>query len=81
MKCSKTFASAANVALPMGIDEMIHLAYAVRRERRHPSSRHASSGWPVWREAQSRAWFPIVASVLIVLPYLATLGNRSSKVR
>lgn len=54
-------APAANVALPLGIDEMIHLGYALRRSRR-PGQR----GWPPWSEALDRLWRPILASALIV---------------
>ncbi|MBI2822683.1 MAG: MMPL family transporter [Acidobacteria bacterium] len=103
-------APAANVALPMGIDEMIHLGYALRRERRK-----RSLSWPIWSQALGRMWYPICASVvivasgftllllsrfpptqrlgtlvcagtaltdavvLIVLPWLATLGQRRSE--
>ena len=52
-------APAANVALPMGIDEMIHLGYAVRRQG-------GDGRWPVWQEALRRLWRPILASMLIV---------------
>jgi uncharacterized protein len=53
-------APAANVALPLGIDEMIHLGYSVRRQRR------ASSAWAAWKAALAELWGPIVASMLIV---------------
>jgi predicted RND superfamily exporter protein len=52
-------APAANVALPMGIDEMIHIGYAVRRQG-------GDGSWPVWRDALHRLWRPILASMLIV---------------
>jgi predicted RND superfamily exporter protein len=54
-------APAANVALPMGIDEMIHLGYAMRRGRGR-----AASDWNTWRRAQAELWSPILASALIV---------------
>lgn len=54
-------APAANVALPLGIDEMIHLGHRVRHARRH-----AHDGWEAWREALADMWRPIVASMLIV---------------
>jgi uncharacterized protein len=54
-------APAANVALPMGIDEMIHLSYTVRRLRPR-----AKNSWEAWREALARMWKPILASMLIV---------------
>jgi predicted RND superfamily exporter protein len=54
-------APAANVALPLGIDEMIHLGYALRRSRRS-----GGRGWAPWSEALGRLWRPILASALIV---------------
>ena len=54
-------APAANVALPLGIDEMIHLSYTVRRLRQR-----AKNGWEAWQEALARMWKPILASMLIV---------------
>jgi predicted RND superfamily exporter protein len=55
-------APAANVALPLGIDEMIHLGYAVRRQQAGGRDRT----WAVWGEALRRLWAPILASMLIV---------------
>jgi len=55
-------APAANVALPLGIDEMIHLGYAQRRLRRR-----GGPAWPAWRLALGRLWRPILASMLIVV--------------
>ena len=54
-------APAANVALPMGIDEMIHLGYALRRS-------HGRGGalWSAWRKALAELWAPILVSALIV---------------
>lgn len=54
-------APAANVALPLGIDEMIHLGHRVRRLRRSSGDR-----WGAWQEALGDLWRPIVASMLIV---------------
>ncbi len=54
-------APAANVALPLGIDEMIHVGYAVRRLRRG-----AEGLWESWKSALSHLWGPILASMLIV---------------
>jgi predicted RND superfamily exporter protein len=54
-------APAANVALPMGIDEMIHLAARFRRARQR-----AESVWAAWRQALSELWAPILASMLVV---------------
>ena len=55
-------APAANVALPLGVDEMIHLGYAIRRQRRRKMA-----GWAAWREALTRMWRPIFVSMLIVV--------------
>ena len=54
-------APAANVALPMGIDEMIHLGHTVRRFRRK-----AENIWRAWKQALTELWAPILASMLIV---------------
>jgi predicted RND superfamily exporter protein len=54
-------APAANVALPLGIDEMIHLGHRVR----HVRSR-ARDVWDAWQQALSDMWQPILASMLIV---------------
>ena len=54
-------APAANVALPLGIDEMIHLGYSVRRLRRH-----SDGVWSAWKGALAELWAPILASMLIV---------------
>jgi hypothetical protein len=51
-------APAANVALPLGIDEMIHLGYAVRRHRGKPED--------AWQGALQQLWVPILFSMLIV---------------
>ncbi len=57
-------APAANVALPMGIDEMIHLGYAIRRARRRGGA--GDRDWAAWKRALGELWAPILASVLIV---------------
>jgi predicted RND superfamily exporter protein len=54
-------APAANVALPLGIDEMIHLGYMVRRFRQG-----AVNTWTAWKAALDQMWRPILASMLIV---------------
>jgi hypothetical protein len=54
-------APAANVALPLGIDEMIHLGYAVRRSRRG-----SGKTWDAWKRSLAHLWQPILASMLIV---------------
>jgi predicted RND superfamily exporter protein len=54
-------APAANVALPMGIDEMIHQGYTVRRVRAK-----GEDIWTAWKQALAELWGPILASMLIV---------------
>jgi hypothetical protein len=54
-------APAANVALPLGIDEMIHLGGTVRRLRPH-----AEGIWAAWKEALAQLWGPILVSMLVV---------------
>jgi uncharacterized protein len=54
-------APAANVALPLGIDEMIHLGHRLRHVRGR-----ARDTWGAWREALADMWQPILASMLIV---------------
>jgi predicted RND superfamily exporter protein len=54
-------APAANVALPLGIDEMIHLAHRVRHIRTR-----ANDLWEAWKQALAQMWGPILASMLIV---------------
>jgi predicted RND superfamily exporter protein len=53
-------APAANVALPMGIDEMIHLGYAIRRSK-------TGNAWDAWKSSLRKLWGPILASMLIVV--------------
>jgi predicted RND superfamily exporter protein len=54
-------APAANVALPLGIDEMLHLGYHVRDQRRRGHDVQAA-----WTQALSDMWRPILVSMLIV---------------
>jgi predicted RND superfamily exporter protein len=54
-------APAANVALPLGIDEMIHLGYTVRRSRTT-----GGDVWKAWKEALAHLWQPILISMLVV---------------
>jgi predicted RND superfamily exporter protein len=54
-------APAANVALPMGIDEMIHQGYTVRGARAK-----GQDIWTAWKHALAELWGPILASMLIV---------------
>jgi len=55
-------APAANVALPLGIDEMIHLGHRLRHARKR-----AGDLWAAWKEALADMWQPILASMLIVV--------------
>jgi predicted RND superfamily exporter protein len=55
-------APAANVALPLGIDEMIHLGHRVRHARKRTGDL-----WAAWKEALADMWQPILASMLIVV--------------
>lgn len=52
-------APAANVALPLGVDEMIHMGYAIRRSKQ-------GNTWPAWREALTELWRPILFSMIVV---------------
>jgi predicted RND superfamily exporter protein len=54
-------APAANVALPLGIDEMIHLGYRLRRQGK------GGGLWSAWSSALTELWRPIFASMLIVV--------------
>jgi predicted RND superfamily exporter protein len=54
-------APAANVALPLGIDEMLHLGHHVRYMRRR-----GHDTWDAWTQALGEMWRPILASMLIV---------------
>jgi uncharacterized protein len=54
-------APAANVALPLGIDEMIHQGYTVRHARAK-----GEDIWSAWKLALAELWGPILASMLIV---------------
>lgn len=55
-------APAANVALPLGIDEMIHLGYHIRRRREQ-----GEKSWGAWAGALKELWEPILAAMLIVV--------------
>jgi predicted RND superfamily exporter protein len=54
-------APAANVALPLGIDEMLHLGHRIRQVRRQ-----GREAWDAWSGALAEMWWPILASMLIV---------------
>lgn len=52
---------AAQVAIAIGVDSMIHLAVAARRARRSGAGR-----WAAWVEARRRMALPILGSALVV---------------
>ncbi|MFP3941200.1 MAG: thiamine pyrophosphate-dependent enzyme [Thermoanaerobaculia bacterium] len=52
---------AANVAVGMGIDSMIHLVVAVRALRRE-----GLGGWRAWSAARGRLWRPVVGAAGIL---------------
>jgi predicted RND superfamily exporter protein len=54
-------APAANVALPLGIDEMLHLGHRIRHRRQQERD-----VWKAWAQALKDMWRPILASMLIV---------------
>jgi predicted RND superfamily exporter protein len=54
-------APAANVALPLGIDEMLHLGHHVRHMRRR-----GHDMLNAWTQALQEMWRPILVSMLIV---------------
>jgi predicted RND superfamily exporter protein len=52
---------AANVALGMGVDSMIHLVLRVRRL--WPRS---TSGWEAWMRARDQMWQPVLGTTLVI---------------
>ena len=68
-------APAANVALPLGIDEMIHLSYSIRRRREKSGDKKAH--WSHWRQALQSLWMPILFSMLIVVSGFALFSLSS----
>lgn len=68
-------APAANVALPLGIDEMIHLGYYIRRRRAESDDKKAD--WTLWRQALQALWMPILFSMLIVVSGFALFALSS----
>ncbi len=54
-------APAANVAIAMGIDAMIHMAYAYRR-----MTRRGKHHWDDWVKVRRKMWEPIITSMTIV---------------
>jgi predicted RND superfamily exporter protein len=52
---------AANVALGIGVDSMIHLVTAVRRLRRE-----GVAGWAAWTAARGRLWRPVTGAAGIL---------------
>jgi predicted RND superfamily exporter protein len=68
-------APAANVALPLGIDEMIHLSYYIRRRR--AESDDNKPHWSHWRNALQSLWMPILFAMLIVVSGFALFSLSS----
>ena len=52
---------AANVALAMGVDSMIHLVMRMRR-----LAADSSSDWQAWLDARAQLWRPILGATLII---------------
>ncbi|UCD23903.1 MAG: MMPL family transporter [Gemmatimonadota bacterium] len=52
---------AANVALAMGVDSMIHLVMRMRRLRLQ-----SSNDWQAWLDARAQLWRPILGASLII---------------
>jgi predicted RND superfamily exporter protein len=52
---------AANVALAMGVDSMIHLVMRMRRLRTR-----SGSDWQAWLDARAQLWRPILGASLII---------------
>jgi predicted RND superfamily exporter protein len=63
---------AANVAIALGIDSMIHLATAVRRRRRAGDDEAAA-----WGAARDRLWQPIAGAMLILAAGFGIFGLSS----
>jgi len=63
---------AANVAVALGIDSMIHLATAVRRRRRAGDDEPAA-----WRAARDQLWQPIAGAMLILAAGFGIFGLSS----
>jgi len=56
-------APAANVAIGMGIDSMIHMVIMMRRFLAKDKS---SNFWQAWKQARIYLWQPVVSSMIIV---------------
>jgi predicted RND superfamily exporter protein len=52
---------AANVAIGMGVDSMIHLVMRVRRL--WPNS---ATAWEAWKNAREQMWQPVLGATLII---------------
>jgi predicted RND superfamily exporter protein len=52
---------AANVAIAMGVDSMIHLVLRVRR-----LWPHSTTAWEAWKTARSQMWQPVLGATLII---------------
>ncbi len=52
---------AANMAMAIGVDDMVHLVFRVRREEED-----GDYGWEAWVEGRTNLWRPIVNSSVVV---------------
>lgn len=73
---------AANVAIAMGIDSMIHLVFAVRRHSSLAPGSSAPGGsarapWQVWATARQTLWRPIFGSALLLAAGFGIFGLSS----
>lgn len=68
---------AANVAIAMGIDSMIHLVFAVRRRGDGADLGSARASWQEWAEARRRMWKPITGSALLLAAGFGIFGLSS----
>ena len=54
-------APAANVAIGMGIDSMIHMVFTMRRHLRNDFG-----FWQAWQKARSKLWKAVISSMCII---------------
>jgi predicted RND superfamily exporter protein len=62
-------APAANLAVGMGVDSMIHLLNAARR-----AAGGQPPGWDAWAQARARLWQPILFSTMVVCAGFGVFG-------
>lgn len=68
---------AANVAIAMGIDSMIHLVFAVRRHGSSAPGGSARAPWAIWAAARHGLWRPIFGSALLLAAGFGIFGLSS----